>query len=65
MREDQAAVAAAVAERLEGHRGGERIEPAAAVLLRDGQALQPDVAALLPQLARERLLAVALGRRRR
>ncbi len=59
-REDQAAVMAAIAERFQRDGTGKRVQTTTAVLLRNGESLQPDLAALAPQLRRETLFAIAL-----
>ena len=59
--EHEAAVVAAVAERLQGDRAGQGVDAAAAILLRHREALDADLPASPPQLARERLVAIAFG----
>jgi hypothetical protein len=57
--EDQAAVPATVPKCLQCNRTGHGIQARSAILLRSRQALQTDLRALAPQLARESLIAVA------
>jgi hypothetical protein len=57
---NQAAIVAAVSERLQGDRTGERLAAAAAILLGHRQTLDADLGAPAPQLARERLFAIPL-----
>src|SRR5688500_19406650 len=59
-RKDQAAVVTAVSQRFERDRRGKRIEAAAVVFLRNRQALQSQLAAFEPEIAREHLIPVAL-----
>jgi hypothetical protein len=54
-RKDQAAIAAAVAQRLEGDGAGQRVGTAATVRLRHRQAEQADGGALAPEFARKKL----------
>ena len=60
-REHQTAVLAAVTQGFEHDRGRQRVEAGAAVFLRHRQALDADLGTLLPQVAGESLIAVAIG----
>src|SRR5688500_7526194 len=59
-RKDQAAVETAVSQRFERNRRGKRIKAAAVVFFLNRQALQSQLAAFEPEIAREHLIPVAL-----
>src|SRR5687767_64650 len=59
-RKDQAAVVTSVSQRFERDRRRKRIEAAAIVFFRNRQALQSQLAAFEPEIAREHLIPVAL-----
>ena len=61
-REDEPAVLAAVAQRLQRDGGADRVEAPASVFLGNRKPLQLHLPALLPQVARKFLLAVAVAR---